>query len=157
MHCFDIPTDEPSMMSNFRVRSTSNFVDLRPGGRFSRHEAIHGWSQKRLSQARVLVVGCGAMGNEVLKNLALLGIGEIGLIDFDVIELSNLTRCVFFREEDLGELKVVVAAKRIRELNPSVIARPLVADVIIDVGAGFLEEFDVVLGCLDNIAARYKL
>ena len=145
------------MMSNSRVRSTSNFVDLRPGGRFSRHEAIHGWSQKRLSQARVLVVGCGALGNEVLKNLALLGIGEIGLIDFDVIELSNLTRCVFFREEDLGELKAVVAAKRIRELNPSVIARPLVADVIIDVGAGFLEEFDVVLGCLDNIAARYKL
>jgi len=145
------------MMQNSRVRPTSDFVDLRPGGRFDRHEAIQGWSQKRLSEARVLVVGCGALGNEALKNLALLGVGEIGLIDFDVIELSNLSRCVFFREEDLGELKAVVAAKRIRELNPSVNTRALVANIITEVGAGFLETFDVVLGCLDNIAARYKL
>jgi molybdopterin/thiamine biosynthesis adenylyltransferase len=145
------------MMQSSSVRATADFVDLHSNERFSRHEAIRGWSQKRLSEARVLVVGCGALGNEALKNLALLGVGEVGVIDFDVIELSNLTRCVLFREDDLGKRKATVAAKRIRELNPSVIAKPLIADVMTGVGAGFLEDFDVVLGCLDNIAARYKL
>jgi molybdopterin/thiamine biosynthesis adenylyltransferase len=157
MHFFDIRKDGPCMTQSSPVRSTPDFVDLRPDGRFSRHEEIRGWSQKRLSEARVLVVGSGALGNEALKNLALLGIGEVGVIDFDVIELSNLTRCVLFREADLGEQKATVAARRIRELNPSVIARSLVADVMTGVGAGFLEDFDVVLGCVDNIAARYKL
>lgn len=145
------------MMQNSPVKPAPDFIDLRADGRFSRHDEIPGWSQKQLSAARVLVVGSGALGNEALKNLALLGIGEIGVIDFDVIELSNLTRCALFRETDLGEQKAIVAAKRIRELNPSVIARPLVADVTTEVGAGFLEDFDVVLGCVDNIAARYRL
>src|SRR6185312_4324382 len=98
MHFFDIPKDGHSMMQSSSVRATADFVDLHSNERFSRHEAIRGWSQKRLSEARVLVVGCGALGNEALKNLALLGVGEVGVIDFDVIELSNLTRCVLFRE-----------------------------------------------------------
>ena len=144
-------------MQSSRTRSASDFVDHQPEGRFSRHEAIPGWSQKRLSEARVLVAGCGALGNEVLKNLALLGIGEIGLIDFDVVESSNLARCVFFREGDIGKLKAEVAAKCVRELNPSVKTKLLIADIVTQVGAGFLEAFDVVIGCLDNIAARYKL
>lgn len=145
------------MTQSSPASSTPDFVDLRPDGRFSRHQQIHGWSQKRLSEARVLVVGSGALGNEALKNLALLGVGEVGIIDFDVIELSNLTRCVLFREEDLGKQKAVVAADRIKELNPSTVTTSFVADVMTSVGAGLLEEFDVVLGCLDNIAARYKL
>src|SRR5216683_1001961 len=157
MAFFDVPNDEPSMTRDSPGRSVAEFSDLRPDGRFSRHEMVPGWSQKRLSESRVLVVGAGALGNEALKNLALLGVGELGVIDFDVIEPSNLPRCVLFQEEDLGGRKAIVAAKRVRELNPAVTTRPLVADVMTEVGTGFIEEFDVILGCLDNIGARYKL
>jgi molybdopterin/thiamine biosynthesis adenylyltransferase len=145
------------MTRNLSGKSSAEFSDLRPDERFSRHEMVPGWSQRRLSESRVLVVGAGALGNEALKNLALLGVGELGIIDFDVIEPSNLSRCVLFQDGDLDDRKAVVAAKRIRELNPTVVARPLVADVMTEIGAGFVEEFDVVLGCLDNIASRYKL
>jgi molybdopterin/thiamine biosynthesis adenylyltransferase len=145
------------MTRNLPGRSSAEFSDLHADERFSRHVMVPGWSQKRLSESRVLVVGAGALGNEALKNLTLLGVGELGIIDFDVIEPSNLSRCVLFLEEDLGDPKAIVAAKRIRELNPTVMTRPLVADVMTEVGAGFIEEFDVILGCLDNIASRYKL
>jgi molybdopterin/thiamine biosynthesis adenylyltransferase len=157
MEFFDIPSDEPSMTRNLPGRFSAEFSDLHSDERFSRHVMVPGWSQKRLSESRVLVVGAGALGNEALKNLTLLGVGELGIIDFDVIEPSNLSRCVLFLEEDLGDPKAIVAAKRIRELNPTVMTRPLVADVMTEVGAGFIEEFDVILGCLDNIASRYQL
>jgi len=145
------------MTRNLPNKFAAEFSDLQPDERFSRHIMVPGWSQNRLSESRVLVVGAGALGNEALKNLTLLGVGELGIIDFDVIEPSNLSRCVLFQEEDLGDRKAIVAAKRVRELNPGVIPRPLVTDVMTEVGAGFIEEFDVVLGCLDNIASRYKL
>jgi molybdopterin/thiamine biosynthesis adenylyltransferase len=157
MEFFDVLNDEPPMTRNFPDRSSVEFSEMRPDERFSRHVMVPGWSQKRLSESCVLVVGAGALGNEALKNLALLGVGELGIVDFDVIEPSNLSRCVLFHEEDLGDPKAVVAAKRIREINPTVVPRPLVADVLTEVGAGFIEEFDIVLGCLDNIASRHKL
>src|SRR5271156_1770164 len=68
--------------------------------RYSRLRLISWWRQERLKAARVLVVGAGALGNEVMKNLALLGLGTIYLIDRDVVEPSNLSRSVLFREED---------------------------------------------------------
>ena len=61
-------------------------------GRFARLEAIEWWNQSLLQQARVLVLGAGGLGNEVIKNLALLGIGHVVLADMDRIELSNLSR-----------------------------------------------------------------
>ena len=81
----------------------------------------------RLKQANVLVVGCGALGNEVLKNLVLFGVGHLVIVDFDVVESTNLTRSVLFRREDAetGRPKVLVAADRLREINPSVHILPL--------------------------------
>jgi molybdopterin/thiamine biosynthesis adenylyltransferase len=70
--------------------------------RYSRLRLIGWWDQEKLAKARILVVGAGALGNEVLKNLALLGVGEIYLTDFDHIEKSNLTRSVVFRQRDCG-------------------------------------------------------
>jgi molybdopterin/thiamine biosynthesis adenylyltransferase len=157
MAFFDVPNNERSMTRDSPNKFAAEFSDLRSDERFSRHAMVPGWSQRRLSESRVLVAGAGALGNEALKNLALLGVGELGIIDFDVIEPSNLSRCVLFQEENLGKQKAIVAAKRIRELNPTVMTRPLVADVMTEVGAGFVKEFDIVLGCLDNIASRYKL
>jgi molybdopterin/thiamine biosynthesis adenylyltransferase len=125
--------------------------------RFHRQALIPGWSQKRLIHARILVAGAGALGNEVLKSLALLGIGHLSVVDLDDIEESNLSRCVLFRDKDIGLSKAYVATERIRELNPTGTATAIRANLLYDIGAGFLEEFDLVLGCVDSIGARWKL
>jgi len=102
----------------------------------------------------VLVVGAGALGNEVMKNLALLGLGTTYLIDLDVVEPSNLSRSVLFRDEDGGQPKAEVAARRAHDLNPEITVVPLHGDVITDVGLGLFAEVDLVIGCLDNREAR---
>ena len=86
--------------------------------RYSRLRLIGWWDQERIKNAKILVVGAGALGNEVLKNLALLGLGKIFLIDFDLIQNSNLSRSVLFRAEHAGQSKAKVAAKMAMELNP---------------------------------------
>lgn len=122
--------------------------------RYSRLRLISWWRQDRLAVAKVLVVGAGALGNEVLKNLALLGVGTVVVIDLDEVEASNLSRSVLFRAEDGGQSKAVVAARRAQELNPDVSIRAIHGDVITDVGLGLFAEMDVVIGCLDNREAR---
>jgi molybdopterin-synthase adenylyltransferase len=122
--------------------------------RYSRLRLISWWEQEKLAAAKVLVVGAGALGNEVLKNLALLGVGRVYIVDFDTIEDSNLTRSVLFRARDRGRGKAEVAAEAIRDINPDVRAMPLAANIITEVGLGLFREVDVVIGCLDNREAR---
>jgi adenylyltransferase/sulfurtransferase len=122
--------------------------------RYSRLRLISWWRQERLAAATVLVVGAGALGNEAVKNLALLGVGTVIVIDLDNVELSNLTRSVLFRAEDGGRPKAEVVAARARELNPDVNVVPVVGDVLTDLGLGVFADADVVLGCLDNREAR---
>lgn len=124
--------------------------------RYSR-QVLSGWRQDVLQAARVLVVGAGALGNEVLKNLALSGIGVLDVMDFDVVENSNLSRCILFREEDLHRMKAHVAAERLRDIARDMRVRALPLDVRVDVGAGLLHGYDLVLGCMDNIEARLAL
>ncbi|MFN2222113.1 MAG: HesA/MoeB/ThiF family protein, partial [Candidatus Promineifilaceae bacterium] len=81
---------------------------------------ISWWQQEVVREASALVVGAGALGNEVLKNLALMGFGKLLIVDFDTIEDSNLSRSVLFRESDRGRRKVDAAAQRVKELNPDV-------------------------------------
>ncbi len=122
--------------------------------RYSRLRLISWWRQERLRAARVLVVGAGALGNEVVKNLALLGLGTIYLIDLDVVETSNLSRSVLFRDGDGDQPKAVVAARRGLELNPEISIFPIYGDVITDIGLGLFNDVDLVIGCLDNREAR---
>ena len=122
--------------------------------RYGRLRLISWWRQERLQSAKVLVVGAGALGNEVMKNLALLGLGTTYLIDLDVVEPSNLSRSVLFRQEDGGQPKALVAARRARELNPEITIVPLHGDVITDLGLGLFADVDLVIGCLDNREAR---
>ncbi len=125
--------------------------------RYERLRLIAWWDQERLARARVLVVGAGALGNEVLKNLALIGVGRIDIIDFDRIEASNLTRSVLFRQRDCGRSKAESAAAALADLNPDCRVVGRSADVLDDVGLGWIREMDVVIGCLDNREARLWL
>ena len=122
--------------------------------RYSRFRLIAWWDQEKLRAARVLVVGAGALGNEVLKNLALLGVGSVLVIDMDTIEDSNLTRSVLFRSRDCGKPKAAVAATAAQDINPDMRIAPLQGNVITDVGLGLFRDADVVIGCLDNREAR---
>ncbi len=122
--------------------------------RYGRLRLISWWRQDRIRGARVMVVGAGALGNEVLKNLALLGIGRVFIIDLDTIEASNLTRSVLFRQEDAGRPKSERAAAAVKSINPEVEVAFLNGNVVTDVGLGVFAEMDVVIGCLDNREAR---
>lgn len=117
------------------------------------------FKQDKVRNAKVLVVGAGALGNEVIKNLTLFGVGTIFVCDFDRIELSNLTRSVLFREKDAYEhsYKAEVAAKRAMEVNPQIKVIPIVGNLFSEVGLGIYKDVDVVIGCLDSRIARYLL
>lgn len=118
------------------------------------------WFKKeKVKNARVLVAGAGALGNEVVKNLALFGIGQIYVVDFDRIEISNLTRSVLFREEDAynHSYKSEIVAKRAMEINPQIKVVPIVGNLFSEVGFGIYNSVDVIIGCLDSRIARYLL
>lgn len=117
------------------------------------------FKQDKVRNAKVLVVGAGALGNEVIKNLTLFGVGTIFVCDFDRIELSNLTRSVLFREKDAYEhsYKAEVVAKRAMEINPQIKVIPIVGNLFSEVGLGIYKDVDVVIGCLDSRIARYLL
>jgi adenylyltransferase/sulfurtransferase len=123
-------------------------------GRYHRQSLITWWDQSRLQDSRVLVVGAGALGNEIVKNLVLIGVGTIVVVDMDTIENSNLSRCVFFRPEDEGRPKAKTLAERASELNPDVEVIPVVGDVRLAIGLASFAEVDVVIGGLDNREAR---
>ena len=118
------------------------------------------WFKKdKVKNAHVLVAGAGALGNEVVKNLALFGVGHIYVVDFDRIEISNLTRSVLFREEDAFShaYKADIVAKRAMEINPQIKVTPIVGNLFSEVGFGLYRKADVVIGCLDSRIARYQL
>jgi len=117
-------------------------------------EFISWWEREKVQDAKVMVVGAGALGNEVIKNLVLMGIGQIFIVDFDEIELANLSRSVLFRESDSGRKKAEVAAARAKEINPNVHVQYFHGDVTTAIGLGIFRRMDVIIGCLDNREAR---
>ncbi len=126
---------------------------------FARQKLVSWWDQDKISKARVLVMGAGAIGNETLKNLALLGFKHLFICDMDTIELSNLSRTLLFRPSDEGKEKAAVAAERVREmcLAPDARVDYFTADVMFGLGIGIFRYFDLILGCLDNDATRFYI
>ena len=140
-------------MNNQFELNSSDFEE----DRYSRLRLIPWWDQEKIQNAKIMVVGAGALGNELVKNLTLLGIGNILILDMDSIENSNLTRSVLFRRSDVGRFKAEIAAERAMEINPDVNAVGIVANIIDDVGLGVFRRMDVVLGGLDNREARLAI
>lgn len=110
-----------------------------------------------LDAAKVMIVGCGALGNEVLKNLALMKVGNLVIVDFDHVEDDNLQRSILFSEIDnaVGKPKVEMAAEAIRKINPETNLTAINGNISSDVGLGLIKDMDVVIGCVDNRWARY--
>ena len=113
--------------------------------------------QNQVSAAHVMVVGCGALGNEVLKNLVLMGVTHIVAVDFDIVEMGNLTRSVLFTRSDAEKkrLKVEVVAERVLDMNPNIDIQTVCGDIAYDVGLGLIRQMDVVIGCVDSRWARF--
>lgn len=123
--------------------------------RFDRSRRISWLDIDRISSSRVLVVGAGALGNEVSKNLALSGFRLINIIDMDHVVPSNLNRCIFFNMEDAGTRrnKAEAVAAGVRALAPD--SRPeAICARIESQPEGFIGNHDLVFGCLDNVLAR---
>lgn len=125
--------------------------------RFARFERVEWWRQERLREGRVLVAGAGALGNEVIKNLALLGLGSLAIADMDTIEVSNLSRSPLFRAADAGAGKAETAARGARDLYPSMQVHALNVNITAGLGLGWIRWADVVVGALDNREGRVFL
>lgn len=118
---------------------------------------ISWWQQEVVRNATVMVIGAGALGNEVIKNLALMGIGNILIADFDTIEDSNLSRSVLFRADDRGRRKVDAAAEAAKAINPDVKVKAWHGDINYEMGLGVFRHVDAIVGCLDNREARLSI
>ncbi|CAN5236410.1 hypothetical protein BH10ACI1_BH10ACI1_04090 [soil metagenome] len=136
--------------------SDNSFIDFETD-RYGSLKLIDWFDLERVQQAKVLVIGAGAIGNEVLKNLALLGVGNIFIYDRDTIEMSNLTRSILFRAEDCNRLKAEAAADSIKKINPDINVVWKAGDIRFDLGLGLIRRMDAVIGCLDNRGARLKI
>ena len=122
--------------------------------RFSRFNLITWWDQDKISQANILVIGAGALGNEILKNLALLGVKKIVVIDLDKVENSNLSRSILFRERDIGKSKAETAVETLKSIYSEIDAVAINANVISQIGLGVFGWADVVIAGMDNREAR---
>ncbi len=113
--------------------------------------------QLKLKNSKICVVGTGGLGNPITTRLAAMGIGTLRIVDRDVIELSNLHRQTMFDEDDVGQVKVEVAAKKLKKLNPDCNVEALAVSVndynVLEV----IEGCDVVIDALDSVNARYAL
>lgn len=125
--------------------------------RYLRHSLIDWFSQERVQASRIAVIGAGAVGNEVVKNLALLGTGAIDLYDFDRVEIHNLTRSIFLRAEDVGESKAAAVVARAREVDPAVKLRAVKGDFWRTLTLSSLATYSAVVCGVDNFEARLRV
>lgn len=122
--------------------------------RYSRLRLIPWWDQSKIAACRVLVIGAGALGNEILKNMSLLGFREVVVVDMDRIDESNLSRTILYRASDVGEYKVDVAARTYKAILPGAVVQPITANITRDCGLGLFLWSDIIIAGLDNREAR---
>jgi molybdopterin/thiamine biosynthesis adenylyltransferase len=135
--------------TSLRISGTDVIED-----RFSRFRLLNWWDHERIRRTNVAVVGAGALGNEILKNLALLGFERVVVVDSDRVELSNLSRSVLYRVEDIGRTKAEAAAAAFRRIYDRASVAALSANILFEVGVGLFAWADIVIAGLDNREAR---
>lgn len=128
--------------------------------RYARHLDLPGFgahAQERLRAGRVLVVGCGGLGSPALYYLAAAGVGRLGLMDSDQVDISNLQRQILHATPDIGRPKVDSAVGRLRALNPHVRLDPHAEHLTADNARDFFAPYDIILDCTDNYASKYLI
>lgn len=126
--------------------------------RYSRHiilSEVGGRGQQRLLAGRVLIVGAGGLGSPVALYLAAAGVGHIGLMDADVVDLSNLQRQVIHTTLDIGRPKVESAAEKMRAINPDVRVRTYAERLTAANAPAILTDYDFVIDGTDNFASKF--
>src|SRR5687768_10942009 len=128
--------------------------------RYSRHillPEVGGKGQKKIIQAKVLVVGAGGLGSPAALYLAAAGIGTIGLIDSDVVDLSNLQRQVIHHTSDVGRSKVLSGKEKIQALNPDVNVILYEERLNASNALKMFAEFDVIIDGVDNFPGKFLI
>ena len=128
--------------------------------RYARHlilPQVGELGQKKIKSASVLVVGAGGLGSPVLLYLAAAGIGRIGIIDDDNVDMTNLQRQIIHSTSSVGELKVESAKRRINQINPEVIIEIFGERLNIKNAEKIIDKFDIVVDGTDNFSTRYTI
>lgn len=142
------------------VNNVNNMTDFSPEElrRYGRHfilPEVGSEGQNKLKASRVLVIGAGGLGSPVALYLAAAGVGTLGIVDSDTVDLSNLQRQILYGTTDVGKRKTDIAGKRISELNPHVEVTLHSERLTRDNAMRILGEYDVVIDGTDNFATRY--
>jgi adenylyltransferase/sulfurtransferase len=126
--------------------------------RYSRHlllPEVGVDGQRRLKAGRVLVIGAGGLGSPVALYLAAAGVGTLGLVDFDTVDLTNLQRQILHGTSDIGRSKLDSARERLAEINPRVSLETFETRLTSDNALEIMEGFDIIVDGTDNFATRY--
>jgi len=147
------PLNEKKRLSQFDVRSKKIEVDYL----WARHLILWGKrGQAKIRNSKILIAGAGALGNEIAKNLAMLGVMRLIIVDYDVVELSNISRMIFFDRSDAGKSKAKVLAQKLYRKFPNteIVAYDCALE---DIPLGTFLESDVIICGLDNVMSRIFL
>ncbi len=135
----------------FSDKLTSNEIEL-----YDRQFRLEGWSQDIVKKSIVLIAGVGGLGCEIAKNLAMVGVGKLILVDLDIIEFSNLNRQLLFVDAEIGESKAIAAAKKLRQINPYITIEGYNSSLE-RLDPILYQNADVIIGGLDSMNARLNL
>ncbi len=135
---------------------TEKVEDIVKARMYARQQLIDGWDQEIVNNGCIMIIGVGALGCEIAKDFALMGIGKLILVDLDTIETSNLSRQMLFRPGDEGRPKAEVAAERLKEMNPYLNV-DFYFEKLQKLPISVYEESDVIIAALDNFNARLDL
>ncbi len=128
--------------------------------RYSRNLAVEGFSEEKqqmLANSSVLVVGAGGLGSALLSYLVAAGVGKIGVVEYDTVNITNLQRQILYSESDIGCNKGAVAVNRLVALNGSCGIKHYNTKFTKDNGCDIARDYDIIVDCSDNYAARYAM
>lgn len=142
------------------MTSDGNILSNEEHLRYQRHYVLPDFGtegQLKLKNSSILVVGAGGLGSPVLLYLAAAGVGKIGIIDSDKLEVSNLQRQILFSSDDIGKSKALVASEKIKKLNPYIQVTPYNEKLSTSNALEIISNYDLIIDGTDNFATRYLI
>lgn len=128
--------------------------------RYQRQITLQGFgieAQEKLSKSKVLIIGVGGLGCPILQYLVAAGVGQIGIVDHDIVSLPNLNRQVLYGQEDIGKFKVEIAVAKMKALNNLVCLIPYQQKCDQAFATAHFNEYDIIVDASDNFATRYLI